>query len=194
MSTDRSDDLTPAAWPALEPPLEGARPAPQIPTGVTRASDADREHVARILRAAAGEGMLTLDEADERLAVVYAARYRDELSPLTLDLPNGGEHLLANTAEARAAARTGLTRHIITVVVVASLLVAAWWVSDVPFFWPAWPLAFMAFSVWAHARRIGRPWGGRPWGGPGGYGLGDYGPSDHGDRDQDRRYSRRRPR
>ncbi len=41
-----------------------------------RASDVDREHVARMLRAAAGEGMLSLSEADERLAALYASRWR----------------------------------------------------------------------------------------------------------------------
>lgn len=120
-----------------------------------RASDADREHVARILRAAAGEGLLTLDEADERLAVAYAARFRDELEPLTADLPYGGHRLLENTPEARAVARLGLIRHGVTVAVVAAALITAWVLSGADFFWPAWPLAFMAFSVFAHARRLG---------------------------------------
>ncbi|MEP6697475.1 MAG: DUF1707 domain-containing protein, partial [Pseudonocardiales bacterium] len=114
-----------------------------------RASDADREHVARILRAAAGEGLLTLDEADERLAVAYAARFRDELEPLTADLPYGGRRLLENTPEARVAARMGLIRHAVTVAVVALALITAWVLSGAHFFWPAWPLAFMAFSVFA---------------------------------------------
>lgn len=44
-----------------------------VPSSIAdvRASDAEREHVARILRAAAGEGLLTLGEADERLAALY---------------------------------------------------------------------------------------------------------------------------
>ena len=41
-----------------------------------RTSDAEREQVARVLRAAVGEGMLTLEEGDERLAATYAARFR----------------------------------------------------------------------------------------------------------------------
>lgn len=123
---------------------------------VVRASDADREHVARILRAAAGEGLLTLDEADDRLAVVYAARFRDELEPVTADLPHGGTRLLENTPEARTAARNGLIRHIVTVAVVAALLLTVWVLSGADFFWPAWPLGFMAFSVFAHARRLRR--------------------------------------
>jgi Domain of unknown function (DUF1707) len=52
-----------------------------------RASDADRERVAEVLRTAAAEGRLHLDELDERLAGVYAARTYAELEPLTHDLP-----------------------------------------------------------------------------------------------------------
>jgi hypothetical protein len=54
-----------------------------------RASDADRERVAEVLRTAASEGRLHLDELDERLAAVYAARTYAELEPLTHDLPTG---------------------------------------------------------------------------------------------------------
>jgi hypothetical protein len=52
-----------------------------------RASDADRERVAEVLRTAAAEGRLRLDELDERLATVYAARTYAELEPVTHDLP-----------------------------------------------------------------------------------------------------------
>ncbi|MEV6926347.1 DUF1707 domain-containing protein [Dactylosporangium sp. NPDC051485] len=52
-----------------------------------RASDADRERVAEVLRAAAAEGRLDLDEVDERLHRVYAARTYGELEPITRDLP-----------------------------------------------------------------------------------------------------------
>ncbi|MET7400163.1 DUF1707 domain-containing protein [Dactylosporangium sp. NPDC005572] len=52
-----------------------------------RASDNDRERVAEVLRAAAAEGRLDLDEVDERLHAVYAARTYAELEPLTADLP-----------------------------------------------------------------------------------------------------------
>ena len=132
----------------------GQQPTPVAVQSRVRASDAEREHVARILRAAAGEGLLTLEEADERLAAAYATRYRDDLQPLTADLPHGGTKLLENTPEARAAARAGLVRHVVTVVVVAAVLITAWVLSGADFFWPAWPLGFMAFSVVAHARRL----------------------------------------
>lgn len=123
-----------------------------------RASDTERERVATILRAATADGLLTLEEADERQAVVYAARYRDELTPVTADLPAAGRHLLADTPQARSAARNGLARHIAVVAVIAALLVGAWAASDAPFFWPIWPIAFLTFTVFAHARRLRRPW------------------------------------
>jgi hypothetical protein len=51
-----------------------------------RASDADREKVARVLQQAHGEGRLDLNELDERLASVYAAKTYGDLVPLTADL------------------------------------------------------------------------------------------------------------
>lgn len=62
--------------------------SPAVPErGHLRASDADRERVAEILREAAGEGRLTLEELDERLDQVYAARTYADLAPITHDLP-----------------------------------------------------------------------------------------------------------
>jgi Domain of unknown function (DUF1707)/Cell wall-active antibiotics response 4TMS YvqF len=55
-----------------------------------RASDADRERVAEVLRQAAGDGRLTMDELDERLDAVYAAKTYAELEPITHDLPAAG--------------------------------------------------------------------------------------------------------
>lgn len=55
-----------------------------------RASDADRERVAKILHDAMGEGRLTIDELDERLQSTYAAKTLGDLVPLTADLPTAG--------------------------------------------------------------------------------------------------------
>lgn len=57
--------------------------------GDLRASDHDRDRVAEVLRQAAGEGRLTLDELDDRLSAVYAAKTYGELEPITRDLPIG---------------------------------------------------------------------------------------------------------
>ena len=67
-----------------------------------RASDADRERVANVLREAAGDGRLTMDELDERLDEVYAAKTYAELEPITHDLPDAGAaHAPASAASAR---------------------------------------------------------------------------------------------
>lgn len=55
-----------------------------------RAGDTDRDRVAQVLRDAAGEGRLTLEELDERLDLVYAAKTYADLEPLTRDLPEAG--------------------------------------------------------------------------------------------------------
>jgi uncharacterized protein DUF1707 len=55
-----------------------------------RTSDAERERVAETLRNAVTEGRLNLGEGDERLAALYATKYRDELHVLIADLPNDG--------------------------------------------------------------------------------------------------------
>ncbi len=55
-----------------------------------RISDADRHKVAEVLREAAGEGRLDLDELDERLEATYAAKVYADLVPIVVDLPGTG--------------------------------------------------------------------------------------------------------
>jgi hypothetical protein len=52
-----------------------------------RASNTDRERVAKILHDAMAEGRLTVTELEERLDKVYAAKTFGELEPVTRDLP-----------------------------------------------------------------------------------------------------------
>jgi len=52
-----------------------------------RASDAERDAVVEQLRRALGQGRLTMDEYDGRVAAAYAAKTRGELALLTQDLP-----------------------------------------------------------------------------------------------------------
>ena len=52
-----------------------------------RASDADRNVTVDLLQDAITRGLLTHDEGGERMAAAFAATYRDELPPLTADLP-----------------------------------------------------------------------------------------------------------
>ncbi|MCW2996265.1 MAG: hypothetical protein JWQ18_3760 [Conexibacter sp.] len=51
-----------------------------------RASDADREQAAELLRRAAGDGRLTVEELDERLAEAFGARTRAALEVLVADV------------------------------------------------------------------------------------------------------------
>lgn len=55
--------------------------------GRMRASDADRDAVAHLLREALAEGRLDPDEHSDRLDAVYRAKTVSELVPITKDLP-----------------------------------------------------------------------------------------------------------
>jgi hypothetical protein len=57
--------------------------------GGLRASDADRDRIADILRDALAEGRLDASEHSERLDRAYAAKTMGELEPLVSDLPVG---------------------------------------------------------------------------------------------------------
>src|SRR4051794_20883879 len=72
-----------------------------------RASDADREHHAEVLRRAAGEGRLTLDELDERLSTVYESRTHRELERVVADVIVPGGHAHPATRGARMPVRRG---------------------------------------------------------------------------------------
>jgi hypothetical protein len=148
--------------------------------GRVRTSDAEREQVAAILRAAVTEGRLNLEEGDQRLAQTYEAKYRDQLAPLTADLPSGGWEGLAQTPEVLATIRRRLRRHGAVVVVGAGVLIGLWALSGAHFFWPLIPLFVLFFSFARHARfaRYRAMWGAGPWGpgrGPWGRGPGGHG-------------------
>jgi Domain of unknown function (DUF1707) len=66
-----------------------------------RVSDAEREEAVTALRAAAGDGRLTVEELGERTAAAYAAVTRGELARLLDDLPG------APAPEGRALRRRG---------------------------------------------------------------------------------------
>jgi uncharacterized protein DUF1707 len=138
-----------------------------------RTSDQEREQTAEILRAAMAEGRLSLQEGEERLGSVYAARFRDELAPLTADLPDGGRRALAETPQARLATRRSLRRHAGFVASIALILTGLWVLSSAHFFWPAIPLAFLVMGLIRHARwrhyeaRFSYAHRVAPWNGPG---------------------------
>lgn len=65
------------------------QPAPRAPQSAPamRASDADRDRVADILREALAEGRLDAEEHGERIDAVYRAKTLAELEPIVSDLP-----------------------------------------------------------------------------------------------------------
>ncbi|WP_370414679.1 DUF1707 domain-containing protein [Streptomyces fradiae] len=74
----------PAPAPA---PTPAARPDYADPQGSLRASDADRDRIADILRDALAEGRLDAEEHSERIDAVYRAKTVGELEPIVRDLP-----------------------------------------------------------------------------------------------------------
>lgn len=88
-------------------PEETAPLVPEDPRQL-RCSDADREAVAELLRVAAGDGRLTLDELSERLDQAYAARTYADLEPVLVDLPGSQQSAVPALARpASVAARPG---------------------------------------------------------------------------------------
>jgi Domain of unknown function (DUF1707) len=128
---------------------------------LVRASDADRERVAAILRGAAGQGLLTLAEVDERLGRVYAATYVGDLPPLTADLPEGGRRLAPADPGVRSRARAVARAHLAGYVGLVLLMVAIWVATGADYyFWPVWPAIGMLPAVVSHlaaARWAGDP-------------------------------------
>jgi hypothetical protein len=76
-------------------------PPPESPG--FRISDADRERAAKLLHQAMAEGRITLTELEERLDVVYAAKYEADLLPPLADLP-GGAAVIAHPSSSGPAA------------------------------------------------------------------------------------------
>ncbi|MFG2862007.1 DUF1707 domain-containing protein [Streptomyces sioyaensis] len=69
-------------------PVKPTKTAPAaVAEGDIRASDADRDRVAEILREALAEGRLDPEEHAERIDTVYRAKTMGELEPVLRDLP-----------------------------------------------------------------------------------------------------------
>jgi hypothetical protein len=127
-------------------------------TSAVRASDAEREHVAKLVSEAAGEGRLTLAEAEERLARIYDVRYRGELDRFVADLPAG--HAGPASALARGfGAPVRLRVHAVVAVVLSAVLIARFVASGAEFFWPAGPMFLLWGSLAVHAAVVARSTG-----------------------------------
>lgn len=114
--------------------------------GGMRASDADREGVARRLRTALDEGRLTVTEYDERLQRAYGATTLGELEPLTGDLP---ESKPSAEVVAREEHKAKVSKEWRDWAGGAVIMIAIWGVTsavsgDLKFFWPAIPIVIWA--------------------------------------------------
>jgi len=123
-----------------------------------RASDADRQRVAAILRRHCADGRLTLDELGERLTEVYAARTMGALAgpagPLR-DLPDLAppppeQVIRMERPPTPALPVRFLPEHIAAYVAVNVLLVVSWVLSGTGTFWPAWILLIWGIALAAH--------------------------------------------
>ena len=122
------------------------------PSGI-RASDAEREQFARTIQEAAAQGRLTVPEADDRLAGVFAARYREELPPLVADLPVDGAAERSRPAPVgwRGRLPAPLAVHAALVVLWSTVLITRWVAGGAGFFWPAFPMFWLGLSLVVHA-------------------------------------------
>ncbi len=128
-----------------------------------RASDAERERVAKMLSDAAGEGRLTLEEAEERLELVYATRFRHELDQHVADLP-AQRHGGAPIRGPGGRFPNRLRIHAAIVLVLSVALIVRWATLGAPFFFPAFPIFFLVAGLLVHARVLSwRRGGAGPW-------------------------------
>ena len=120
-----------------------------------RASDAEREQVAHLLRTAMGEGRLTLDEGEERLAAAYRAVYRDDFAPLTADLPGDTRPAPAGPPEAELAVARDRRRQVALVgagVLAATALAATLILTGAHVLWPGFLFFLFIFRPFARGR------------------------------------------
>jgi Domain of unknown function (DUF1707) len=88
-------------WPRSLPKLI-VMDDPESSAPVLRASDAERERAADLLREAMASGRLSVDELDQRMRLVFSAKTRTELERLVDDVlvPTDDRHPIASPAAA----------------------------------------------------------------------------------------------
>lgn len=129
------------------------------PAPTLRASDAERERTATLLRDHAAAGRLTTEELGERLDAAYAARTVGELAALAHDLPaDAGADAHAARGRPRALDRPGVrerTLHAVGLAVLVNVACNAIWLATGAdgSWWPKWVLLAtvlrLAFQLWA---------------------------------------------
>jgi hypothetical protein len=119
-----------------------------MPEPHLRAGDADRAAVASVLGQAMAAGRLTVDEYDERLTRVFAAKTYGDLAELTADLPGQPPRRAMTASSSAPAYRHGCggTRaswaawRSVAVIVIGIWLATSLAANVLLPFWPMWVL------------------------------------------------------
>jgi hypothetical protein len=133
--------------------------------------DAERDRVVRALTRFCGDGRLTLDELEERVAEVYAATTTADIQHALRQLPAvrdadataraggdaaqapAGAPMIRMPAE-RSSGRgdVALRVHLVVYLSVIGFLVAIWFLtSPFGYFWPIWPALGWGLAIAIHA-------------------------------------------
>jgi hypothetical protein len=126
-----------------------------------RVSDTERDRVISDLTRHCGDGRLTLDELEERVAEAYAAMTKAELAHVMRELPRAFvpvPHVSAlpevkrSAAPVRTTAKRGaeiaLKVHLYVYLSVIAFLVLIYTLTDFGgYFWPIWPAAGWGVAV-----------------------------------------------
>lgn len=129
------------------------------------ATDADRERAVRDLTRHCGDGRLTLDELEERVAEAYAAETTTELEHALRDLPKSPttsptpvpavstvplppRRPAAPPAAVKHGAEVALRVHVAVYLSVIAFLTVIWFLtSPFGYFWPIWPAMGWGLAV-----------------------------------------------
>jgi class 3 adenylate cyclase len=126
-----------------------------------RASDAERERVAKQLRDHLADGRISHDELAVRLDATYNAKTRADLDLVLRDLPVSAEQAADETRrsrrEHRRRVRKGFKAHFTSWALVNGFLVGIWATTgaNVHEFWPIWPMMGWGLGLAFHATFAG---------------------------------------
>jgi hypothetical protein len=122
----------------------------------TRASDADRDRTAAALREHLAAGRLTIEEFDERLDKVYAAKTLGELDQVMADLPATDPGQLADAPVDRSATSlpSASRRPAGPIQAGPGRFSPAWRAA-----WGSWlAISLVLFVIWLASGATGGPW------------------------------------
>jgi Domain of unknown function (DUF1707) len=131
----------------MEKPIQRIDPEP----AAVRASDADRERTATLLRDNYAEGRLSFDELQQRLDRAYQGTTLGDLQVLTTDLPS--QHTPAPSAVPARSMNAPSTwsrrrERVLGYLLLMLFLTGIWFATGAHgSFWPIWPILIGGFFV-----------------------------------------------